>query len=425
MRRGLRLFAAALVVLALSSCFESKPKLLGNNKISLDTEDTANNENFKFNFAYLDTGAAGVHARTVTLQGASTAKSAIIATCNGAGTACVCEYLNAAGTEIGESDSATIQLDSTGNYIRCNYPAAMAVPDKVRLRNVAETKLSTTLSIKTPAAGARPITVQELFADLDVNRVRTISRYFCQFNFLQKKNATSGSVDCTDQNANPCEGVGPDSREMCLLQALYPFYLFADTLASNFGDKIADLLYNAGGSDRICNRQLKRIDCTGAAGTPTADFGLYNEQTGIYQIALGLSAGPSIANQTYGFAAEQDTFLATAICPPALVAKKIYEATPDPTTMQVGVPDGINDNNVPAGFTAFNIDDATAPTLTSLDFVKRAGGVDAVQCPSGTCGDCDGSDCSIAQTLISATAFAYAVSVSTPTTLCVVPDDLL
>jgi hypothetical protein len=408
--------AGIFLSLSLSSCFESKPKVLGNNKIGLDVTDTANSETFRFNYAYLDTTLAAPHNRTVTLQGAANSRSPIIATCNSAATSCVCEFLNAGGTEIEESVPANMQYDSTGNYIRCAFTGA--VPARVRIRNIAETKLSTTFTIKTPAAGANPITIQELFADLDVNRIRTIFRYDCTFNFLQKHLVSSGSIDCTAQAANPCHG----TNQYCILQARYPFFLFQDNLASNFGSKIADLLYNAGSSDKICERQIKRIDCTGTTGTPAEDFGLYNEQTGIYQIALGLSAGPGIANQTYGFAAEIDTFLATNICPPGLVPKRVYEATPDPTDdlLEVTAGGAANDNNIPLNFTAFNIDDAAAPSLVSLEFDKLAGN-------SGGDTNCDGVNCAVPTTKVAdpQAFFNYAASVATPATLCVVPDDLL
>lgn len=417
-----RMAAATLSLLLLNSCLEQKVKVLGKNGISLESDDTANAESFKFNFAYLDTSQAGVLAKTVTLQGSLNNRSAIIATCNSAGTSCVCEFLDAAGTELEESTTANIAYDTTGNYLRCTYTGA-TTPSKVRLRNISSSKISTTLDIKVPTAGASQLTLQEMFADLDVNSVRTVYRYECLFNFLHKQGTTSGAHNC-DAAAVDCVA----GNDFCLLQARYPFYLFQDNLQSNFPQKIADQLYNAGGSDRICNRQLKRIDCSDNTGTngfngvPATDFGLYNSQVGVYQVALGLSAGPGIANSTYGFAAEIDTYQTLPVCPPGLTPKKVYEATPLPATMQVGGgTDAVNDNNIPNGFTAYNIDEsAGASTVAALTFKLMAGN-------SGGATNCDGVSCAVPSITVNASAysFAYTASTTVTNTLCVIDKRLI
>lgn len=407
LRLGLSAGAAILALTHFTGCLGSEPKVLGNKTLNFDAVDTTNDENFKFSFAYLDTSLGAPHDKTVTLQGAANSRNAIISACNSAGTGCVCEFFNAAGVKIEESASGFIQFDTTGNYVRCSYPGATA-PRKVRLRNIAETKVSAIMSIKNQPGGTDPITIQELFADKDLNDLRTVYIYDCLFNFLQKKNTTAVSFDCTDQSADPCGG----ASGLCILQAPYPFYLYADNLTNNFNMKIADLLYNSGGSDRICNTQIKRIDCTAGSGTPKPHFGLYGEQTGIYQQAVALSAGPGVANQTYGFAADLDSYLGTDICPPGLVPYKVFEAEPDETSMEVGAADGVNDNNIPDGFKAYSLDNASGPSLLSLIFTQFTGG------------NCDGTTCSV-PTTNNGPIGTFNYNPSGTSTFCVIPKELL
>ncbi|MCO5143377.1 MAG: hypothetical protein M9962_09835 [Oligoflexia bacterium] len=378
------------------SCLDTKPKTLGNSKIDFTATDTANVDTFKFNFAYRDSAAAAPLNKYVYLQGAANTKTTMIATCNSAGTNCVCEFLDATETELEESDSTEISFDSNGNYFRCEYDGVLGSLAKVRIRNLNSTAISPIFDILDDTS----LTAQKLIgSELNVNRIRTVSKYYCDYHFLQKIGTTITSFDCSAQAASGCGSV------YCILKLPFPFYLYSDNLSTNFPLRIADALYNGGSTDKICDVQIKRLDCTDTGtGTTTAEqFGLYSEQTGIYEIPVLLAAGPSMPTLPYGFAAKTSTFLGNTVCPPGLVRRIFYNATTA----------NIADTNLPGSLVANEIQDPDAAAPADLTTQQYIGG------------NCTGTSCTAPNYgfVTNSTSFAY--SDAGQTEFCVIPTSLL
>ena len=118
--RWRRLSAAWLILSLFQGCLDSKPKTLGSNrKLDFSSSDSGTQNSFKFNFALK--GATRGSSTMVYLQGAANTKSGMIGTCNLAGTGCICEFLDNAGTVLESTTSSTISYDERGNYFRCSY----------------------------------------------------------------------------------------------------------------------------------------------------------------------------------------------------------------------------------------------------------------------------------------------------------------
>lgn len=387
-----------LILAFTSSCDGTKPKVLGKNRIEFGSDDTSTNEKLKFNFAFRDTTAAAPLDKIIYLQGASNTKTGIISTCNSAGTNCVCEFLDSNGDLLEESDFSEISFDLTGNYIRCEYDGVLGDLAQVRLRNQINTVTSLVYDVDTT------LTVQKLLGDeLDQNRVRTIYRYDCLFNFLQKAGTSSTSFDCSHQGSQ-CWNSGGASGDFCMLQSNFPYYLYSDNYSTNFTLKVADRLYNQGAEDRICGLQIKQFDCAGASGVPVAQFAVFADQIGIFDTPLALGAGPDISLTTYGFAAKTSTFLGNAVCPPGMVRRVFFRALTD--TANTGV-----SSNYPNGFQTTEVADPTSAQF-SLTLNKLSGG------------DCSGAVCTL-PTLNSGTIKSFPYSSAGLAEFCVIPTSML
>ncbi len=315
------LLLAGFSALLLSGCLGVEPKNLGQNLIDFSALGNGTAANFNFNFALL--GSTVGTATTFYLQGALNSQSASVGTCNLSGTGCTCDFLNSAGNVLQTTTTANIFYDQIGNYYRCIYNGAgQAAVTAVRIKNIAGTATSANINVQTTAN----LTLSQLLGNtLDSNRVRQIYRYSCQFNFLQKQGTTTQGFDCKN-SLSSCDPGNPDpARNFCFLQTRFPYYLFSDNVASNFSQKIADKLYNSAGSGTICGQQIKNIDCADADGLPVKAFGLYSQQTGIWDTSVNLGAGPDISPISYGYAAR--TSVSTAECPPGLLKKVFFQVT--------------------------------------------------------------------------------------------------
>lgn len=315
------------LILLAPSCLESKPKVLGAKKLDVVAVDTANSDTFRFNFAYRDPNDVAT-SRTIYLQGIANSNTVMATTCNAAGTGCQCEFM---GTDSGGVDfvipglASTPSYDSIGNFFSCAYNtslAPLATLTKVRLRNIAGTKVSAASSVETV------ITPQSLVGtELDVNKVRTVSRYLCQYNYLEKvgTNTTPVTFNCNSTLSLCGSGAG-NGGNFCFVQIKYPFFLFKDNYSTNMFKQMTDQVYNAGGTNVLCNRQAKQYDCTaGTTGQNIAKaFGLYSEQIGNFQVPILLNSAPAQASETYGYAARVGS---SGICPPGMVKRTFYEAT--------------------------------------------------------------------------------------------------
>jgi hypothetical protein len=384
------------LLLAVAACSDTKPKVLSNNKISFGG-DTDTPETFKFNFAYRDTAATSPLNQIVYLQGAADTKTTLVSTCNAAGTNCVCEFLKSDETEITETQSTDITYDQTGNYFRCNFPgtaAELATLAKVKIRNQNSTVVSAIYDVDTS------LTAQKILGDdLNMNYLRTIYRFSCLFNFLQKAGTTSASFDCSDQSSL-CGSIGSPNGDFCFLQSYFPYFLYSSNNTTNFDQKKTDQLYNNG---YICGLQIKQYDCAGTSGTPVASFAVYGEQKGIFDTAVQMSPGPDAASSTYGYAARTSTFQGNTVCPPGLVRRIFYRAAVTPNTGWLG-----------SNMTATTTSEVAAPGSTVADLgVFRVKG-----------GDCSGTACTLPGTADGQMG-TFPYSSTGETEFCVIPTSLL
>ncbi len=326
-----------LLALLLGGCIDNRPKILGSGKkFDFSAFDTGTQSLFKFNFALRgDTTTRNGRATTeFFMQGASNTKAGMIGTCNLAGTGCVCKYLQSDGTTSAgpDSTSTNVSFDERGNYFRCNYTGTTPTAATfLRIENIAGTVTSGNILVDTTGTGGTLSLPKLIGTDLSVALVRHVFRYSCEYNFLQKHGTTTQSFDCIDQPVS-CDPDNDTQKNFCRLVVRFPFFLFADTFASNFGQKISDRIYNGGGGEgKICGLQIKQINCadgdgTGndGKGTPKKQFGLYGEQTGIWDTNVSLGAGPDLAPSSFGFAARVSA--TTGACPPGLVKRVFWQA---------------------------------------------------------------------------------------------------
>lgn len=377
----IRLMPIGVILLA-PACLESKPKVLGNSKLSVTAVDTATPETFKFNFGYRDPSV--VANPTVYLQGVANSNSVMTSTCNAAGTGCQCEFMQTtAGVDTVISGvTATSAYDTVGNFFTCTYNtgvAALGILTKVRLRNLSGSKISDAVTVDTS------ITPRTLVGpNLDVNKVRTVYRYPCQFNYLEKRasagvpGAAPGTFNCLDSTSF-CE----TASNFCFVQVKYPFYVFRDGYTTNMFKQMVDRIYNAGGTNVICNRQIKQFDCNvGTTGEIlTKKFGLYADQSGNFQTPVLLTPQPGESTDLVGYAAKIGL---SGNCPPGMVKKVFYNAA---------IP-AVTDSTL-AGDTAVEIGDPAPAAAPSAVAVNRqyGDGVDPLLGGGGTGGKCNGTDC--------------------------------
>jgi hypothetical protein len=395
------IFASLFIPAMLAGCLQSKPKTLGKTKPSVGRTDTADSNSFKFNFAFRDTAAVAPLDKIIYIQGSANSKTAIMSTCNSAGTNCVCVFTDTGGgTE--ETDVLTneISFDQTGNYLRCEYDGVLANLLTVKVRNQNSTVNSETLSVDTS------ITVQKLIgSDLDVNLVRSIYRYECLHNYLQKTATTVTNFDCSSSASLCSPPLSATPGDFCLLKTNFPYYVFSDNYSTNLDQKPGDLLYNQGNDSSICGIQIKQYDCSGGSGTPVRQFGLFAQQTGIFEMPVQLSLGPDISATTYGFAAKTSTFMGNTVCPPGMERKIFKQAT----TSTVGT----GDSNFPNGQI---IKDIATPTPPYGDLA-----IDRLQG-----GDCNNITCTLPTVIHPSppAAFAYSVPAANEE-FCVIKETIL
>lgn len=401
-------FAAVSLLAAFAACSDVKPKNFGSRQISFDGgNDSTTTETFRFNFAYVNSAAAAPLNKIVILQGAANSKAAIGSVCNLAGTNCVCEFYNGSDVLLETTDSTEMGYDSTGNYLRCEFDGTLANLKKVRVRNQNSTKFSETYNVETPAT----LTLQKLIgSDQDINQVRTISRYTCLYNFLQKQGTTELLFDCSNQGSTCWSGftnsAGATSGDWCLLQTTLPFHLYASNYENNYATKEADKLYFSEGDGLVCKTQVKQYDCGGTGGTPVKDFGLYATQTGIFDTPLSLTPGPGKTVVNYGFGAAVSTYAGATVCPPGMVKRIFYRAVTS-TAQTIGP-----SHNMPNTLTATEIRDPAASPLP-LE-VNKVGG-----------GDCYGTDTCLLPTQSMGLVTNYPYSSTGQNAFCVIDPALL
>jgi hypothetical protein len=419
-KRALAIFAVLAPTLAVTACLNVEPKVLGQQgNFDFSAFNGAGVQGlFTFNFGLItQTTSGGVTTNTVSAQGTDNAKSAIIGTCNLTGSSCLCKFTDSLGNTLGSPVPTT--YDSGGNYLTCIAPNNIAG----LVSNVTVTNLDFSVtSIVTPVTTS--VTLNQLIGSgLDANRVRTVSRYQCEYNFLQKAGTSAAGFDCTNQamSCDPNGGISGNPRNFCILKARYPFYLFADTFSTNFSSKIADKLYGTSAAPTICSLTIKQINCVESDidpsqggvpdtfGTPVKQFGLYGVSTGIWQTAVSLPSGPNQPAATFGFAAAVST--TSGNCPPGLVKRVFFTTAVDPAALPVTS----NPSSNMVVQTATEVSDPTiVPNVFTL--AKLSGGGSG-----GSGGNCNNTSCTMPNSSVVNGLPTYTYSSANQTAFCVIP----
>lgn len=414
--------ASALLLLAATGCLDNKPKVLGSaKKFDFSSFDGGTQNLFKFNFAIQGSGAS---AGKFYLQGAPNTKAGLVGTCNFSGSGCEVKFYNSAGTLLGTaSGTGNITYDDRGNYYRVTYPGTTpSAVASVKINNIGDSVRSDSITVETTGAGGTLSLAKLIGSDLDLNRVRTIYRYQCEFNFLQKAGTTTQSFDCSRQDTS-CDPDNTVTKNFCVLRAKFPYHLFADTYSTNFHQKISDKIYNGGGTDRICGLQIKQIDCVGAAdgnyGTPAKQFGLFGEQTGIWDTSVQLGAGPDLIPVSYGFAAR--TSANTNECPPGLEKRIFYRAG---GTDGIVTSDITPSHNFTSGLSSTEVGLTTA-TPTTFDIMKKSGGTGGNCDPAAVVPPGRTTECTMPNSDVTTPVKTFAYTSTGQTEFCVIPSTLL
>jgi hypothetical protein len=416
-KRAVAIAAILLPTLGITACLNTQPKVLGQQGVFDFSAFNGSGVQglFTFNFGLITQATTGgVTTNTVSVQGSNNAKSAIIGTCNLTGSSCLCNFTDSQGHALGSPVATT--YDSDGNYLTCVAPNNIAG----LVSNVTVTNLDASVSsIVTPVTST--LTLNQLIgSDLDANRVRTVSRYLCEYNFLQKAGTSAAGFDCTNQ-ATSCDTDGNPGKNFCIVKARYPFYLFADTFSTNFSAKIADKLYGTSAAPTICSLTIKQINCVesdidpaqGGApdtfGTPVPAFGLYGVSTGIWQTAVSLPSGPNQPAASFGFAAAVSA--TSGNCPPGLVKRVFFTTTVDPAAL----PSSSNPSSNMVAQVATEVSDPSiVPNVFTL--AKLSG---------GTGGNCNNTRCTMPNSALVSGLTTYTYSSANQTAFCVIPAGIL
>ena len=299
---------------------------------------------------------------------------------------CVCDFSTDSGGA-GEliSEEGSTEFDNSGNFIRCAVPSVdPAVIESmifVRVRNIKNQAATSRVRIKLAdpddeTDATLKLTIQEVSQGRDTIRVRKIFEYRCFLNYLQKTGVTGSNFDCAGDVS------------FAILQIPYQFYLFADNISNNFGDRKPDSLHSDG-SGTLCNETIKFLDCTTVddgltdPNAPTVVFGLFSENSGVFNKAIQLTSAPGRLGgitKTYGFGAKVDD---SDRCPPGFDIFDTYTATVD-EVINSTLDDGDIANG--GGFVNTIIENSqvflenTAPPDLSLDLFSAGG-----TCTGGTC----------------------------------------
>lgn len=309
----------------LTSCLGTDAKQLSKKSTGTATSTNTDIESFSITNAYRkDTNPD--NGRVVALQGVRNIASASLATnCGTAGATCQCVFYKST------SDTAPVTgtisangLSTANNSLSCSIPAS--VPDnqvdlytKVRLKTTDGTKSTGFININTS------LTLTDVIGDLAQAKVRGIYRYSCTRTFFEGQGVSATGVDC------------PASQNLGLITAAYNYYLYNSQSGGNLNKKGSNVAWDSA----ICEKQLPRLTCD---STPEVRWGLYAEQTGIFQVGITMVANgvDSDASQIYGYAALTDS---AGNCPTGLIKISQWEAQP-----QSIIQGSINGSNPPSSF---------------------------------------------------------------------------
>ncbi len=413
--RILTILLISLSTVFTGSCgnMDTRPKSFGST-LNILPDDSANQENFRFLFAYRDDDdATSANKLVVQLQGADNATSAIINTCNSAGTGCYCDFYDSSNTLL-ETASGTsgISYSSTNNTISCliGNIAHEDTVDNVILRNSDSSIVSDRVTVSTS------LTLSQVLHGLSVDSMRTVYRYKCMRTFLQKAATVYPDFDCTDQGLN----------DLSFLHADFNYFVYGSNSTNNYSDQLVDVLYNGSSGGSVCNMQVKQYDCvntiTTNGGLLDKVFAIYGSQKGPFSREIDLNANPSKPNTPFGYAAPPQEFPAGSgvfICPPGM--KRF-----DTFTTQIDRDDFLITSNMPDkdSLSSMEILDATdtdvwpvsttSPSPTAIDVETRING------------DCDATNtfCTDPAAAKAATGVTYSYTAA-GSQFCAIPADLL
>lgn len=278
-----------------------------------------------FNFAYQPPGAA-----VVSLQASVGTEAVMARVCGAAGKNCGCDFLDADGRSVGKTAAGEANYEVTGNYLTCEAKAGLR-PVKVRAFSQSKTPFPIL-----PVNESLRLN-QIMGAALTVNRVRSIYRYTCTHDYLQKSGTSKNYFDCSG-GAGSCGGVGDPIGDFCLLRAETPYYLYSDNISSNVALRISDRFYNEG-SSRLCGATIASFSCVGEGRAPLRQFGVYGVSVGMWTEPVQFRANPDAVDVTYGYAAKVSAD--TGLCPPGLVKRAVFRAEVD--SRNIGPGHGIPD----------------------------------------------------------------------------------
>lgn len=327
----------------------------------------------KFRFAYQATGQD-----QVLVQGNGTAGEPA---CD---QGCECSFLDSSGQVI--SRPAKAVYEPAGDFLICPSAFGMNV-SSVRVTNGSK---------KEELAIQKALTLPMIFAGrLDLRRMRTISRYSCRMNFLEKLDGG------TSPNSFSCSGTLSycGSSNFCFIEAKLPFHLFADSLTNNYSSLEIDRIYNPAGSGLLCGSQIKQFDCSQQATGETLmkSFGLYAEPVSPFSIKVQLSPGPNASLNTYGYASPLGS---SGICAPGLVKRDVFTAA------------------IPA------LANTTLPAMTSTEFSAEQPANLEIKRRDG--GFCNGTVCTVPNSPITTPAMSPSPSYQpNHTYFCVISPELL
>lgn len=315
-----------------------------------------------FRFAYRD--PAVMFSPTVVVQATAASRADLVRVCGKKENPCTCDFLDSTHFLRG---SAPAKVDIVWGNLSCTLPDSIPLRDASYVqvlfgRSSQKLPLTTTL---------RP--EQILPEDHDVNRLRSVLRYSCDFNFLEKIDGYTSPNSFSCQNTlQPC-GIG--NGNFCFLQVKLPFFLYSDNYSSNVWHRASDEIYNVGGTGKLCGSQIKRFDCT--ANSPVKQFGLYAERTEKFPARVMLTSRPEDREETYGYAARVNEH---GVCPAGMVKRARFSATVRP----------MPDSTIPSLSTTEISAPNSSPGKLS---VTRQSGDGYLPELGGSGGKCDGTTC--------------------------------
>jgi hypothetical protein len=356
----------------LTSCLGTDAKQLSKKSTSTATSTNTDIESFSITNAYRkDTDPDD--GRVVALQGVRNIASASLATnCGTSGATCQCLfYTSTSDTSPVSGTISANGLSAANNSFTCTIPGAVD-PDnytKVRLKTTDGTKSTGFINISTT------LTLTDVIGDLAQAKVRGIYRYSCTRTFFEGEGVSATGVECPAL---------PGGQKLGLITAAYNYYLYNSQSGGNLAKKGSNVAWDSA----ICEKQFPRLTCD---STPEVRWGLYAEQTGIFQVGITMVANgvDSDASQIYGYAALTDS---AGNCPTGLIKISQWEAQPASI-----IQGSINGSNPPSSFVNQSnnlnnkiVEDANPATPHSPFLVFRAS--NAVPCaPTGSTDPVPGS----------------------------------